>query len=112
MIRIIIGVVLLCVYALAVVGFVVEPGTTQEDVDAMIAAVIIMVVPGIGLIFWGASDRKKAKAAEREILKMYHKQNRVDVNAVITATGAREKLVHKVLNRLQKEGELPGMLGG
>lgn len=109
MIRVIIGVVLLCTFALAVVGFLVEPTTTQESIDALIASVIILVIPGVGLVLWGASDVKKAKRAEREILKMFHRENRVDVNAVVTATGAREKLVRKVLARLQREGELPGV---
>jgi len=112
MIRIIIGVLLLCVYALAVVGFIVEPTTTQEEIDALIAAVIILVAPGVGLVSWGISGIRKARRVEREILKMFHRQNRVDVSAVITATGAREKLVRKVLASLEKEGELPGMAGG
>ena len=109
MIRIIIGALLLLTFGLAMVGFIVEPTPTQEDVDAMIAAVIILAVPGVGLIAWGASGVRKARRVEREILKMYHKQNWVDVNAVITAAGAREKLVRKVFDKLQKEGELPGV---
>jgi flagellar basal body-associated protein FliL len=109
MIRIIIGVLLVCIFALAVMGFVIEPGTTQEDIDTLIAAMIVLVAPGVGLAFWGASDMKKARKAEREILKMYYRENRVDVNAVAAATGARERLVQKVLTGLRKDGELPGM---
>ncbi|MBN1882854.1 MAG: hypothetical protein JW885_11820 [Deltaproteobacteria bacterium] len=112
MIRVVIGVLLLCVYALAVMGFMMEPGTTQEDIDALIAAVIVLVAPGVGLIFWGVTGAKKARRAEREILKMYHRENRVDVSAIAGATGAREKLVRKVFAKLQKEGELPGIAGG
>ena len=85
MIRVIIGVVFVCTFALAVVGFIVEPTTTQETIDALIAAVIVLVIPGVGLIFWGASHIKKAKRAEREILRMFHRENRVDVSA---ATGS------------------------
>jgi len=109
MVRIIIGAVLLCVFALAVVGFLLDPGTTQADIAFMIMAIVFLVMPGVLCILWGALGIRKMRLVEREILKMFHRENRVDVNAVITATGARERLVRKVLARLQKEGELPGV---
>jgi hypothetical protein len=54
-------------------------------------------------------DKKKVRITNREILKMYHREDRVNVFSIAAATNAREKLVRKTLNRLQKEGELPGV---
>jgi len=109
MIRIIIGALLLLTFGLAMVGFIVEPTPTQEDVDAMIAAVIILAVPGVGLIAWGASGVRKARRVEREIIAMFNRENRVDVSAVAMKTDAREALVRKALSKLERQGELPGV---
>ena len=57
----------------------------------------------------GGLGHQKGENGGREIHKMFHRQNRVDVNAVAGATGAREKLVRKVVEKLIKEGELPGV---
>jgi len=112
MIRIIIGALLLLTFALAVVGFILDPGTTQADIAFMIMAITILVMPGVGLVTWGALSVRKKRRIEREILRMYHRENRVDVLAVASTTNAREKLVRKVFDKLQKEGELPGVVGG